>query len=443
MRSPRQRACSLRCHGMPVPRGWLRFVIRWSQRRVRWFSWRSGPRCSGTALLQRCGLPARARLRRGRLFESFAPRAARNRRHDGLAPRLKFARCIRRHTGPGRRRSGNRAWRIRCADRPQWRRQDHFVACHRRCRAFVWRPCRSRWTRSCERAARGEAGDRAGDRSAEFARVAHGSRVPCTVRRRAKIAGHTARHACARRNPVADAGTGSAHRQLFARDAAETRDHAGIVGRAAVAASGRAVQRARSTQRPGVQVASCFAGCTRQHQRAARHAFARYCRALRDACGVADGWPRTAIMGCRRARRNAREPGAFARKGDGRGVRNMNPPRVAITWKHIVETRWRMIRRSGLRCVRATMTRPAGSALLVLCMGALAFHASAQTTTLPRITVIAPYTEYHGGYLISGDFKVDPRMPYVVFPALALVKDDILSVRPLRLNDDEYLVLQE
>jgi len=121
----------------------------------------------------------------------------------------------------------------------------------------------------------------------------------------------------------------------------------------------------------------------------------------------------------------------------------MNPPRVAITWKHIVETRWRMIRRSGLRCVRATMTRPAGSALLVLCMGALAFHASAQTTTLPRITVIAPYTEYHGGYLISGDFKVDPRMPYVVFPALALVKDDILSVRPLRLNDDEYLVLQE
>ena len=91
---------------------------------------------------------------------------------------------------------------------------------------------------------------------------------------------------------------------------------------------------------------------------------------------------------------------------------------------------------------RIAITRHAGSALLVLCMGAGTF-ASAQTPTLPGITVTAPYTEHHGGYVISGDFKVDPRMPYVVFPALALVKDDILSVRPLRLNDDEYLVLQE
>lgn len=91
---------------------------------------------------------------------------------------------------------------------------------------------------------------------------------------------------------------------------------------------------------------------------------------------------------------------------------------------------------------RIAITRHAGSALLMLCMGAGAF-AWAQTTTLPGVTVTAPYTEHHGGYVISGDFKVDPRMPYVVFPALALVKDDILSVRPLRLNDDEYLVLQE
>ena len=44
---------------------------------------------------------------------------------------------------------------------------------------------------------------------------------------------------------------------------------------------------------------------------------------------------------------------------------------------------------------------------------------------------------------ISGNFKVDPRMPYLAFPALALVKDDILSVQPIRLNDSEYLVLQE
>lgn len=121
----------------------------------------------------------------------------------------------------------------------------------------------------------------------------------------------------------------------------------------------------------------------------------------------------------------------------------MSAPPAARLWRRIVETRWRRICRSGLRCMRRPTKRRAGSALLVLCLCACAFHAPAQTTTLPGITVTAPYTEHHGGYVISGDFKVDPRMPYVVFPALALVKDDILSVRPLRLNDDEYLVLQE
>lgn len=68
--------------------------------------------------------------------------------------------------------------------------------------------------------------------------------------------------------------------------------------------------------------------------------------------------------------------------------------------------------------------------------------ASAQTE-LPGVTVTAPYTKSYGGYLISGNFRVDPRMPQVVFPADALVKDDILSVQPLRLADNEYLVVQE
>lgn len=69
--------------------------------------------------------------------------------------------------------------------------------------------------------------------------------------------------------------------------------------------------------------------------------------------------------------------------------------------------------------------------------------ASAQTT-LPAVKVTAPpYSSEHGGYLISGDFKVDPRMPSVVFPAQALVKDDILSIEPVHLQDNEYLVLQE
>lgn len=82
-----------------------------------------------------------------------------------------------------------------------------------------------------------------------------------------------------------------------------------------------------------------------------------------------------------------------------------------------------------------------GLALLGLGLASLA--AGAQTT-LPGVTVTAPgYTRRHGGYLISGDFRVDPRMPYVVFPAQALVRGDILDIHPVHLNDDEYLVLQE
>lgn len=65
------------------------------------------------------------------------------------------------------------------------------------------------------------------------------------------------------------------------------------------------------------------------------------------------------------------------------------------------------------------------------------------STDLPRVTVTAPYTTVHGGYVISSDFRVDPRMPSVVFPAQALQQDDILSIRPVHLNPDEYLVLQE
>lgn len=67
----------------------------------------------------------------------------------------------------------------------------------------------------------------------------------------------------------------------------------------------------------------------------------------------------------------------------------------------------------------------------------------AAQTELPGVTVTAPYTTSHGGYLISGNFKVDPRMPTVVFPAEALVQDDILSVQPVHLGENEYVVLQE
>ena len=76
-----------------------------------------------------------------------------------------------------------------------------------------------------------------------------------------------------------------------------------------------------------------------------------------------------------------------------------------------------------------------------LCL--LATAAMAQTNLAPVTVTTQAYVSHHGGYRISGDFRVDARMPSVVFPAQALVKDDILSVQPVHLQDDEYLVLQE
>ena len=82
-------------------------------------------------------------------------------------------------------------------------------------------------------------------------------------------------------------------------------------------------------------------------------------------------------------------------------------------------------------------------AWLVACLVLSGAPAAAQTE-LQRITVTAPPpSKVSGGYLRSGDFKVDPRMPYVVFAAEPLIAGDILTVQPMHLNDDEYLVLQE
>ncbi|MBU6247169.1 MAG: hypothetical protein KGN77_05385 [Xanthomonadaceae bacterium] len=79
----------------------------------------------------------------------------------------------------------------------------------------------------------------------------------------------------------------------------------------------------------------------------------------------------------------------------------------------------------------------------LLAIAALTPVIASRQSSLPGVTVTAPYTRSHGGYVISGDFRVDARMPTVVFPAQALVKDDILNVQPVHLADDEYLVLQE
>jgi hypothetical protein len=75
--------------------------------------------------------------------------------------------------------------------------------------------------------------------------------------------------------------------------------------------------------------------------------------------------------------------------------------------------------------------------------GFAAAVATAQTV-LPGVDVRAPkWEERHGGYLVSGNFSVDPKMSAVVYPAEPFRKDDVLSVRLTQMKDDEYFILQE
>ncbi|MEP6482989.1 MAG: hypothetical protein ABJB01_00980 [Rudaea sp.] len=65
-------------------------------------------------------------------------------------------------------------------------------------------------------------------------------------------------------------------------------------------------------------------------------------------------------------------------------------------------------------------------------------------TVLPSIDVTAPRWEaHHGGYVISSNFTLDPKLSAVVFPAEPLKQGDIVFVKTQNLKDDEYFVLQE
>ncbi len=55
----------------------------------------------------------------------------------------------------------------------------------------------------------------------------------------------------------------------------------------------------------------------------------------------------------------------------------------------------------------------------------------------------ADFQRQWGGYLTSSDFKVDPDRPGVVLLPPAVLAGDLLRIRPLRLNSDEYLILQK
>jgi hypothetical protein len=95
-----------------------------------------------------------------------------------------------------------------------------------------------------------------------------------------------------------------------------------------------------------------------------------------------------------------------------------------------------MSRAQGVRCRWRHVVVP-------FLLASIAAAADAQTVLPPVDVTAKDAVEHYGGYVISGDFRIDPRMSAVIYPAEALQEGDILSVEPVRLADDEYFVLEE
>jgi hypothetical protein len=53
------------------------------------------------------------------------------------------------------------------------------------------------------------------------------------------------------------------------------------------------------------------------------------------------------------------------------------------------------------------------------------------------------FTPQFGGYLVSTDFTIDSKTHAVISPPASARPGDLLSIRPRRLNNNEYLVLQK
>jgi hypothetical protein len=63
------------------------------------------------------------------------------------------------------------------------------------------------------------------------------------------------------------------------------------------------------------------------------------------------------------------------------------------------------------------------------------------TTTFAAETL--KFSSEHGGYRVSTDFTVDGKKHSVISLPAGARLGDLLSIRPLRLNNDEYLILQK
>jgi hypothetical protein len=61
-----------------------------------------------------------------------------------------------------------------------------------------------------------------------------------------------------------------------------------------------------------------------------------------------------------------------------------------------------------------------------------------------RVAATSPtFATQHAGYWISNEFTIDPERHSLISPPAGTGAADLLWIRPLRLNGDEYLVLQK
>jgi hypothetical protein len=72
---------------------------------------------------------------------------------------------------------------------------------------------------------------------------------------------------------------------------------------------------------------------------------------------------------------------------------------------------------------------------------------SGHSRLLPGLLLVAATTPtfaaQYAGYQISNEFTIDPQRHSVISPPAGAGAGDLLWIRPLRLNGDEYLVLQK
>jgi hypothetical protein len=73
----------------------------------------------------------------------------------------------------------------------------------------------------------------------------------------------------------------------------------------------------------------------------------------------------------------------------------------------------------------------------------LLFGALATCATTASSAEKAPFSYQYGGYWVSTDFTVDSKDHTVISLPIGARPGDLLSIRPLRLNNDEYLILQK